>query len=271
MNGDAPLDALGTDTHNNAIDALREQHEDIRTTMQRWKDARAQHDAERVIALVAYVIVACALLVALVLGIRAATAHAAPTALIEREMYIATASVETRSTDDYSVPAHAIADVDAPKQQCIAPPGGTTRLCKVPASLVPVFERVARDNDIPVALLLAIASWETGFRTDAHTNTSEESSCGMYQFNTWRTWGFATLDDCYDPEQATRKVAEAMQKFRALGGKIDNDNLRWYACRHNAGRSAGLRCARSLGYGKAVEWGARNVYASDDVLRDLAK
>lgn len=175
---------------------------------------------------------------------------------------VETVAEDAPDVDEYTLPASAIAAIDAPKQDCVSPPGGTTRLCKVPPSLVPLFEKVAREKDLPVALLASIASWESGFNTRAHTITSAENSCSMYQFNNWKKgWGFATLDDCFDPEQGIRKVADAMLKFRALGGVIDSENYRWYACRHNAGSSAGLRCAASVGYGKAVEWGAKNIYS----------
>lgn len=142
-------------------------------------------------------------------------------------------------SNDCTLPASAISSTDS--IQNFAPANG--RFSKVPAYLVPIYEKACEDYRIPVRYLAADGSYETHF--NANKIGDSGNSCGIHQFNRqnagkkWpRNWGFRDLNDCLNPTSNIRKTAEF---WRSMLDKknVCNGNLSCAVRRHNGVDSHG--------------------------------
>lgn len=132
--------------------------------------------------------------------------------------------------------------------------GYKSRFCKAKPSLLPIYEKVATETGIPVGLLYAVGEYET------HNVASDMSdggkSCGLFGFNTWRSWGFSSRAQCHDAEASIRKLAESYQK----NGGAANTYL-WLR-KHNGGPKKGPKLEVTAVYAERVLWAAEHLYAS---------
>lgn len=133
--------------------------------------------------------------------------------------------------------------------------GYGSRFCKIKPSLLPIYEKVSQETDVPVAILYAVGEYET------HNAASDISdggrSCGLHGWNTWRTWGFASLAECHDPEASIRKLAESYMK----NGGADDTYL-WLR-KHNGGAKRGPTLPVTAVYAERVLDAAARYYSSN--------
>ena len=130
--------------------------------------------------------------------------------------------------------------------------GNHSRFCKIKPSLLPIYEKVSKETGVPAALLYAVGEYETHNR--ARNVSDGGRSCGLAGFNTWKSWGFSSLEDCFNPESNIRKLAESYTKN---GGA---ENTRTWLRVHNGGRG-GLSMPVTATYATQVMKYANELYA----------
>lgn len=160
----------------------------------------------------------------------------------------AAAEAAPRAPDQYTLPASAVSPSDTPEHF----PVRHGRFSKVPAYLAPIYERAARDYQIPVRYLAADGSYETHFHPELGDGGR---SCGIHQFyaNSRRVpwpmnWGFTSVAHCMEPEANIRKAAESWSTWRE---ELCRGSLRCAIQRHNSS---------ARGYAAAVMSGGDRYY-----------
>lgn len=142
-------------------------------------------------------------------------------------------------SNDCTLPASAISSNDSIQNFTPA----NARFSKVPAYLVPIYEKACEDYRIPVRYLAADGSYETHFNPKKIGDSG--NSCGIHQFNRqnagkkWpRNWGFKDLNDCLNPTSNIRKTAEF---WRSMLDKknVCNGDISCAVRRHNGVSSYG--------------------------------